>query len=397
MFVSRSGLEPLCAEFLHSPLNDKRSLLFRDLSRHRYRRSQVVLTGTLTGSSFRRGKPGTSFALIDDGEGCIAGEDVLGKGQSVFSRLKWSASLVVIELLALSLTATAQTHLQAYYFERGLDRYHKGDLRGAMADLDRFIQSRLAGRRSIDNTEPRSLKDFVFKYKRLVIVVPPIAVAYCARALVRQGLSDFDGAISDYDLALTRSPSFVQAGIDRGVAYHFQGRLDEAIADYSAALLLSPDNWAARFNRGRALSDQARWNESIDDLDIAISLNSKDDRQYYIRANAWMALSDAKKAMEDYYRAIRMNPKRAALFNSRGNAQLRLMNFEGAYADYSRAIELDPKCAEAYANRGLVEMLQGDEETAEKDFAAARMLDPERTQEFDEHMRKVREVVSGNR
>ena len=53
---------------------------------------------------------------------------------------------------------------------------------------------------------------------------------------------DFDGAISDYTLALSLDPNMAVAWYNRGTVHYRMGRFEEAEEDLQRAAGLQPDN-----------------------------------------------------------------------------------------------------------------------------------------------------------
>jgi len=66
------------------------------------------------------------------------------------------------------------------------------------------------------------------------------ARSYLDRANERYSKGDLDGAIADFDIAITFDPSLASAYNNRGNARLDRGNLEEALADYDRALELAP-------------------------------------------------------------------------------------------------------------------------------------------------------------
>ena len=77
-------------------------------------------------------------------------------------------------------------------------------------------------------------------------MLPAVAAAqtsafapYNNRGLAKEGKSDHDGAIADYNRAIELNPKYAGAYNNRGLAKQAKGDLDGAIADYNRALELA--------------------------------------------------------------------------------------------------------------------------------------------------------------
>src|SRR5579883_1577268 len=87
--------------------------------------------------------------------------------------------------------------------QRGFNRYHQGDLDGALAVYNEVIQ--------LDPHEARAYND---------------------RGVIRQDKGDLNGAIADFDAALKINPQLVGTFLSRGIARQDKGDVDGAIADF---------------------------------------------------------------------------------------------------------------------------------------------------------------------
>jgi tetratricopeptide (TPR) repeat protein len=142
---------------------------------------------------------------------------------------------------------------------RALARHLRGDIQGALADLDQAIarfdrhatglyefyvhNPRLAvahnqrGAILLARGEIiRALADF----DRAVRIPPRFAEAYGNRSTARQAAGDLDSALADADRALALDPSLADAYVNRDVVRNAKGDLDCAIADLDRAIELAP-------------------------------------------------------------------------------------------------------------------------------------------------------------
>jgi tetratricopeptide (TPR) repeat protein len=108
----------------------------------------------------------------------------------------------------ISLAASSAT--EAY--NRGVDKYQAGDLKGALADFDEAI---------------RLQDDFVS--------------AYVNRANIKDDLGDPSGALVDYATALKYEQSDPNIYYNRGLTYSRLKQYEKAINDYDRAIELNPE------------------------------------------------------------------------------------------------------------------------------------------------------------
>ncbi len=233
-----------------------------------------------------------------------------------------------------------EPHSAEDYFKRGLSRYAARDLDGAIGDfttaimlnsrIDTGALKRLVRIESTLDSQGRSgLTDNVAVMDRFN------ALAYYNRGNARMDKGDLNGAIRDFDKAVTLNPHNILAWNNRGVARQKTGDLEGALGD---------------FNR-------------------TIQLAQRSSRAYNNRGTLRIEMKDSSGAIADYTRAIEIDPRNAAAFNNRGNAYDAQGELDRACRDFDRAIELDGNMLDAYMNRGLTLIRQGKEAEAEKDFA----------------------------
>src|SRR2546428_348128 len=116
-------------------------------------------------------------------------------------RLAWLLMLLVYFISP----ANAQTPRAAQdFYNRGNQRYNKGDLDGAIADFTRAIEisSSLDPQRNQERKTPSDLGRVISSFNRITVIDPFTALAYTNRGLARSGQGDFDGALADFNRAI---------------------------------------------------------------------------------------------------------------------------------------------------------------------------------------------------
>jgi serine protease Do len=197
------------------------------------------------------------------------------------------------------------------YYVRGLSKFDKGDVSGAIAEFNQAIESQ---------------SDY--------------AEAYFYRGLAYFDLKDLPNSIADYNKAIDFNAGYVDAYYNRALVFSAMGDKPSAIADYTQVIRLDRNFAAAYNNRGLALSE----------------------------------LGDQKQAIDDFNQALQINPGRANTYFNRGLALFRIGNDRAALADYTQAIQLSPNYAKAYANRGITLAKMGDRQGAIGDLQQAARL-----------------------
>ncbi|WP_175459393.1 serine protease, partial [Cylindrospermopsis raciborskii] len=186
---------------------------------------------------------------------------------------------------------------------------------------------------------------------------------YNTKWQVLSSLKRYQEAIDAIDQAIKLSPR-VAFYNNRGVARFQSGDKQGAIADYNQAITLDPKFALAYNNRGLARFQSGDKEGAIADYNQAITLNPKNALAYINRGLARFQSGDKEGAIADYNQAITLDPKNALAYIGRGFARFQSGDKQGAIADFNQAITLDPKNALAYIGRGFARFQSGDKQGA---------------------------------
>ncbi len=237
--------------------------------------------------------------------------------------------------------------IYSHYYERGVAKWRKGDLDGAIAD-----------------------------FSRAITIVPIWPSGYRERGIVKQWKGDLNGAGEDLNRAIEIDPKDAYAYFCRGCAKASKGGHAEAIVDYTHAIELNPHNATFFLSRGISRQWQDDLKETLEDLNRAIEIDPKDAYAYYCRVYVKRLKCDFDGAIADSTRAIELNPKYALAWFERGWAKDSKGDYDGAIADFNRAIEIAPKFRNAYCLRGFVKAERNNFDAALADLDLAVELDP---------------------
>ena len=171
---------------------------------------------------------------------------------------------------------------------------------------------------------------------------PDYASAYYNRGLARYHKGDLEGALADYNQALRLRPDDPATLNNRGLALADKGDFDGALADYNQALRLRPDDPDALNNRGLALADKGDLDGALADYNQAMRLQPDDPAPFNNRAILLLGKGDLEAAILDCNQAIRLRPNFSEAFDTRGDVRRAQGDLESALADYDEAIRLSP-------------------------------------------------------
>jgi len=159
---------------------------------------------------------------------------------SFSSHLRALACLAALFLCACSNKAKEAAALA----QSGMDKYNKGDLKGALADLNSAIATAPA----------------------------PSAEYFNDRSMVKIALADFDGAITDATQAGQLNPNLGSAFGNRALAEQDKGNFPAASADFTKAIQLQPTFAAYYGFRAELRQNQNDFPGAVEDYDKFIGL-----------------------------------------------------------------------------------------------------------------------------
>jgi tetratricopeptide (TPR) repeat protein len=208
-------------------------------------------------------------------------------------------------------------------------------------------------------SEKNDFRGALTDYNIAISANPKYLEAYNNRGLLKANkLNDPQGALADYNLAISLDPKFVEAYTNRGVLK--DRKLNDpqgALSDFNKAISLNPQYVPAYNNRGSLKTDQLNDQQgALSDFNKAISLNRQYAIAYYNRAVLKdHKLNDPQGALSDFNKAISLNRQYAIAYYNRAVLKDQKLNDpQGTLADYNQVISLNPKFVYAYYNRAVL-------------------------------------------
>ena len=141
-------------------------------------------------------------------------------------------------------------------------------------------------------------------YTEAIRLKPDYADAYTNRGVVRYHKGDLDGAIKDYNEAIRLKPDDADPYANRGVARYKKSDLDGSIKDYNEAIRLKPDYANAHYSRGLSRFKKSSFDGAIKDYTEAIRLKPDYADAYYNRAIVWKQKENYYVAIADYQKYL---------------------------------------------------------------------------------------------
>ncbi len=152
-------------------------------------------------------------------------------------------------------------------------------------------------------------KDYNYTIKELneaikfMDATKPVYSAYKLRAKARFEVSDFKGAVTDWNVYIDAFPKEEEALISRGAAKINANDNSSAIVDLDEALKINPKNPVIYNYRGVAKGGNKLYVEALKDFDYSIKLKFNYASAYVNRAAIKLASKDKHGACEDLKKA----------------------------------------------------------------------------------------------
>jgi tetratricopeptide (TPR) repeat protein len=160
--------------------------------------------------------------------------------------------------------------------------------------------------------------------------------------------------LSGAAMAQEAEPQSADEFVTRGIARYNGGNLDGALADFNRAITLDPAHAGAYGNRGYAREDRGDLEGALADYTKAISLDPNGPPAYVLRGSLRLKNGDMDGGLADFTKAISLDPTDASLFATRGVVRQLKGELDGAIEDFRKAIALDPNNAVAYKSLAFI-------------------------------------------
>jgi tetratricopeptide (TPR) repeat protein len=166
-----------------------------------------------------------------------------------------------------------------------------------------------------------------------------------------------------------------KAYVDYGAAKGMHGDLDGAIGEFQSAISLDPKFAPAYYDIGYAKSLQNKTDEALQNFDKAIEIDPNYRDAYNQRGNLKGRNGDFAGAIPDFEQVIRIDPDYPQAHYSLGHVYYFTGDLDNSIKELDKALALDPKLAFAYYIRGLARHAQGHNSDATADFRKSFGLD----------------------
>ena len=140
------------------------------------------------------------------------------------------------------------------------------------------------------------------RFTKAIDTWPSLGPAYLERGLARENLNQVDGAVDDFEHALSVDANLAQAHTELGLVYRDRGDLNRAVNEFSLSLGITSTT-DALFQRGQLYESLGQHEKALADYDAAIHEQPDAPHVYRARAMTRTALGDDTGAAQDRDRA----------------------------------------------------------------------------------------------
>ncbi|TAG90542.1 MAG: tetratricopeptide repeat protein [Oscillatoriales cyanobacterium] len=218
-----------------------------------------------------------------------------------------------------------------------------GDLSAVIEDILRLLARESLSVSSTDNSSATNQSDSTSQAKSIEREISQEAKELYNQGVDRYHSGDLGGAIAAYEKALEIDPKFHIVWKGLGNALKELGRYTEAIAAYEKALEIDPKYHGAWYGLGNALNDLGRNTEAKAAYEKALEIDSKDHDAWNGLGVTLKGLGRYSEAIAAYEKALEIDPKDHYAWSNLGIALKDLGRYTEAIAAFDKALDIDPK------------------------------------------------------
>ena len=189
------------------------------------------------------------------------------------------------------------------FVNRGLAKEKNNDIAGALKDYRqalRLDQNHAVAKHHLGalakSTNPDSSSALL---DEAIADSPNMPYAYAERGYARMEKGQYKEALADYNQAIRLDKSNHEYHLNRGLIKEKLSDTDGAYKDYTQAIAIRPDFDKAWLNRGNLLMRRGKLIEAVEDYTVAITYNAGYASAYYNRAIAFGRLQQHENACGD--------------------------------------------------------------------------------------------------
>ncbi|MDO9390388.1 MAG: tetratricopeptide repeat protein [bacterium] len=229
---------------------------------------------------------------------------------------------------------------------------------------------------SVSFVYSRSFKDDLSCWTRAVKRSPNSALAHNALGLAYSQRNNSPAAEKEYLKARQISKRFVKAGLNLGILYLKNDRLENAGQALKEVLSVRPDLPGANYNLGVVYQQQGREDSAYYCFQKELEYDPRNEGALAGIGTIYHQRGDLDQALRYYRKALEINGNDPGVLVNLGSAYQQQGDLPEAERTYLRAIEIKPGSAEAHYNLGRLYKKQDRRQEAEIELNKAYSLRP---------------------
>lgn len=139
---------------------------------------------------------------------------------------------------------------------------------------------------------------------------------YFLRGNTKVSQGDLQGALQDYDKAISIDPAYAEAYTNRGVIYFRQGDMTSALRDLNLAIAINPRRAKPYENRAAVKGTTGDFAGALSDFNHYLQIDSADSRVYVDRGMTRLSMGDTAGGCADFRQSSRLGNAEANQFIS---------------------------------------------------------------------------------
>lgn len=170
---------------------------------------------------------------------------------------------------------------------------------------------------------------------------------------------DIDGAMAEYNLALTLDPENVNVHNSLGVCHGVRGDLDLALAAFKIALRIDPNEILSLYNAGYINLLKGAYSTALEFFQRAERIDGNIFEHNFQTGRVLLELERPAEAGKYLERAIALNGRSGMAYRLLGDCHLALDRLPDAASAYNTALKLRPDDATAISSLAYCYEMQG--------------------------------------
>ena len=217
------------------------------------------------------------------------------------------------------------------------------------------------------------------KWGGKILILLFLAIALYLSSLTYSRIKVWKNSITLLTDVIEQYPNKVPLAYNnRGLGKRDKGDTDGALKDFDKAISLNSNYDMAYSNRANLKIDRKNYSGALEDLNKSINIKPT-DYAYNNRGRINLILGHYEEALSDFnYAAQKADINLYQILFSRGFVYLQLKRYQQAIDDFTKAIDLNPSFGKAFFNRGNTKFLMNDIDGACKDWIQAKRFGDQR-------------------